>query len=255
MAPVSLTMAILAVGLAIVSLMAYRSYVEQTILQTQVTDQWSYYQAKNIRMHEDQVAADLASIMVATDTQKAAQIRDKYKAEADRYSNDKSGIDAKARDLQDEANLQGRRADRFDLGEVFLDIAMVITSITLLSGRRMFWYAGMVLGAIGVVAGLSALLVHADSTRDRSVAQNRPISLFAPSQAGLSGKNLISVQPIGAIINQNLHRPQTAAKVEGRNSCLHEVIYANPVRASGCLDSSHRCPGCPPDLSRHFDHA
>ena len=160
MAPVSLTMATLAVALAIVSLMAYRSYVEQTILQTQVTDQWSYYQAKNIRMHEDQVAADLASIMVTTDTQKAAQIRDKYKSEAERYSSDKSGIDAAAKKLQDEANMHGRRADRFDLGEVFLEIAMVVTSITLLSGRRMFWYGGLVLSGIGIVAASTALLVH-----------------------------------------------------------------------------------------------
>ena len=160
MAPVSLTMAVLAVALAMVSLMGYRAYVEETILQTKVSDQWAYYQAKNIRLHEDEVAADLASVMVTTDTQKAAQIRDKYKTEADRYSKEKGGIDTEARKLQDEANLEGRRADRFDLGEVFLEIALVVTSITLLSGRRMFWYAGIVLSAIGVVAALTSLLVR-----------------------------------------------------------------------------------------------
>ena len=36
-----------------------------------------------------------------------------------------------------------RKADRFDLGEVFLEIALVITSITLLSGRRLFWHIGL----------------------------------------------------------------------------------------------------------------
>jgi len=153
-------MAVLAVALAMVSLMGYRAYVEETILQTKVSDQWAYYQAKNIRLHEDEVAADLASVMATTDTQKAAQIRDKYKTEADRYSKEKGGIDAEARKLQDEANLEGRRADRFDLGEVFLEIALVVTSITLLSGRRMFWYAGIVLSAIGVVAALTSLLVR-----------------------------------------------------------------------------------------------
>ena len=160
MAPVSLTMATLAVVLAIVSLMAYRSYVEQTILQTQVADQWAYYQAKDTRLHLDAMVADFAPIMAFSDTQKAAQLESKYKAEADRYRQDKSDIEAKAKELENDTAREGRRADRFDLGEVFLEIAMVVTSITLLSGRRSFWYGGIVLSAIGIVAALSSLLVH-----------------------------------------------------------------------------------------------
>jgi hypothetical protein len=111
-------------------------------------------------MHEDDVMTDLASIMVATDTQKAAQIRDKYKAEADRYRTDKNDIETEARKLENETNLESRRADRFDLGEVFLEIALVVTSITLLSGRRIFWYSGIVFSAIGVVVALTSLTVR-----------------------------------------------------------------------------------------------
>jgi len=149
MAPVSLTMAILAVALAIVSLLGHRAHTEEMLLQTQVSDRWAYYQAKNIRMHEDDVMADLASVMVTTDTQKAAQVRDKYKTEADRYRTDKNDIEAEAHQVEKETQLEGRRSDRFDLSEVFLEIALVVTSITLLSGRRMFWYSGIALSAIG----------------------------------------------------------------------------------------------------------
>jgi len=56
--------------------------------------------------------------------------------------------------------LERKRADRFDLGEVFLEIALVITSITLLSGRRVFWHLGLVMGAIGVVLAVTGFLVH-----------------------------------------------------------------------------------------------
>ena len=160
MAPVSLTMAILAVGLAIVSLLGHRAHTEETILQNKVSDRWAYYQAKNIRMHEDDVMADLASVMVATDTQKAAQVHDKYQTEADRYRSDKNDIEAEARKLENETKLESRRADRFDLSEVFLEIALVITSITLLSGRRIFWYSGIVFSAIGVVVALTSLLIR-----------------------------------------------------------------------------------------------
>lgn len=160
LAPVSLTMAILAVALAIVSLLGHRAHTEEMLLQTQVSDRWAYYQAKNIRMHEDDVMADLASVMVTTDTQKAAQVRDKYKTEADRYRTDKNEIEAGAHQLEKETQLVGRRSDRFDLSEVFLEIALVVTSITLLSGRRMFWYSGIALSAIGVVVALTSVMVR-----------------------------------------------------------------------------------------------
>jgi hypothetical protein len=153
-------MAILAVLLAIVSLLGHRAHTEEMLLQTQVSDKWAYYQAKNIRMHEDDVITDLFSVMVATDTQKAAQIREKYKTEADRYRTDKNDIETEARKLENETNLESRRADRFDLGEVFLEIALVVTSITLLSGRRIFWYSGIVFSAIGVVVALTSLTVR-----------------------------------------------------------------------------------------------
>jgi hypothetical protein len=160
MAPVSLTMAILAVALAIVSLLGHRAHTDEMVLQTQASDRWAYYQAKNIRMHEDEVMEDMASVMVATDTQKAAQLRDKYKTEADRYSTDKAGIQTQAQDLQNQAERESRRGDRFDLGEVFLEIALVVTSITLLTRRRLFWYSGLIFSAMGVVAALISLMVR-----------------------------------------------------------------------------------------------
>jgi len=36
----------------------------------------------------------------------------------------------------------------------------VITSITLLSGRRIFWYLGIVFGVAGVVVAVTGLMIH-----------------------------------------------------------------------------------------------
>ena len=47
LAPITLTMAVLAVLVATVSLLGHRTHTEEIILQNKVTDQWSYYQAKN----------------------------------------------------------------------------------------------------------------------------------------------------------------------------------------------------------------
>jgi Domain of unknown function (DUF4337) len=160
MAPVSLTMAILAVLVAVASLLGHRAHTEEVVLQNKATDQWAYYQAKNIRRHTDETFADLASVMATSDPKKMAQLREKYQAEANTYRDQQKDIDAEARKLEQETSHERGRADRDDLAEVFLEIGLVVTSITLLSGRRIFWKAGMVLGVIGVVVACTAPLVR-----------------------------------------------------------------------------------------------
>jgi hypothetical protein len=160
MAPVSLTMAVLAVMVAVASLLGHRAHTEEVILQNKATDQWAYYQAKNIRRHTDELFSDFASVMATTDAAKAAQLREKYQAEAKGYADQQKEIDAEARKLEQETTHERDRADRYDLAEVFLEIGLVVTSITLLSGRRIFWQSGMVLGVVGVIISCTAPFVR-----------------------------------------------------------------------------------------------
>jgi hypothetical protein len=160
MAPVSLTMAFLAVAVAVVSLLGHRSHTEEVVLQAKSSDQWAYYQAKNIRLHEDEIVADMASVTTTTDAATMGKLREKYTSEAGRYKHDKDEIQAEAQKLEAESATEMRRADRFDLAEVFLEIGLVITSITLLSGKRLFWALGIVMGVVGFVVAGSVILMH-----------------------------------------------------------------------------------------------
>ena len=160
LAPVTLTMAVLAVLVATVSLLGHRTHTEEIILQNKVTDQWAYYQAKNIRRHTDELFADLTTVIASKDAGAAAKLHDKYRAEADRYKDEQKELDTKARELEKEAELTRRKADRFDLGEVFLEIALVVTSITLLSGRRIFWRLGLLMAAAGILVAASVWMLH-----------------------------------------------------------------------------------------------
>lgn len=160
LAPVSLTMAILAVVVAAVTLMGHRTHTEEIVLQNKVADQWAFYQAKNIRRHTDQALAEMSTFLSTQNQAASAKFEQKYQAEADRYTNDQKEAEATAHELEQETDHERRRANRFDLAEVFLEIALVITSITLLSGRRSFWHAGIVLGIVGIVVACSGLLIH-----------------------------------------------------------------------------------------------
>ena len=160
LAPVSLTMAILAVLVAVATLLGHRAHTEEVVLQAKASDQWSYYQAKNIRQHQDELFASLAGAVASNDTAGMSKLHDSSALEADRYKQEKNEIQDKARELEREVGIERNRADRYDLSEVFLEIGLVITSITLLSGRRIFWHAGMVLSAVGVVLAITAAAIR-----------------------------------------------------------------------------------------------
>jgi hypothetical protein len=150
MAPVTLTMAVLAVIVAAVSLLGHRVHTEEVVLQDRITDGWAHYQAKTIRRNTDQMFVDLVSIAPATDGKLAAKLRAKYEGETKRYSADQKEIEAETKKLEKETAHTEKLANFYDLGEVLVEVALVVTSITLLSGKRYFWFGGMVIGVAGL---------------------------------------------------------------------------------------------------------
>src|SRR6202051_3311687 len=158
--PVSLTISILAVLVAAVTLLGHRAHTEELLLQSQATDQWAFYQAKNIRLHEMQGMVDLLGTITPVDKERNAALREKYLKDVERYNGDKEKISEKAKDLEKERDTISRRADRFDGGEALLEVGLVICSITLLTKSRAFWFFGMFVGAAGVVMALTGLFLH-----------------------------------------------------------------------------------------------
>lgn len=160
LAPVSVTMAILAVLVAVASLLGHRAHTEEVVLQAKSSDQWAYYQAKNIRRHSDEFFIDLTSVQATTDPGALGKLREKYADEVKRYKDEQKEIEDKAHEMEAEVGVERDRANRFDLAEVFLEIGLVITSITLLSGRRLFWMLGIALALIGTILAVTGFVVH-----------------------------------------------------------------------------------------------
>jgi hypothetical protein len=160
LAPVSVTMAILAVLVAVVTLLGHRAHTDEVVLQAKASDQWAYYQAKNMRRHTDELFTDLTSVQATTDAASLAKLREKYSGEAERYKNEQKDIEDKAHEMESEVATERNRADRYDLAEVFLEVGLVITSITLLSGRRFFWILGVILAVIGMVLAGTGFFIH-----------------------------------------------------------------------------------------------
>jgi hypothetical protein len=160
LAPVTVTMAIFAVLVAGASLLGHRAHTEELLHQTKSTDQWAYYQAKDIRRRSYELFLDEMSVFSLQNSEQIAKIKEKYRREVERYSKEQTEIEAQAREAEQEVSIEQRRADRFDLGEVLLEAALVICSITLLTRKRMFWKFGMTLGLAGLLIAAAGFLVR-----------------------------------------------------------------------------------------------
>ena len=160
LAPVTVTMAILAVLIAAVSLLGHRAHTEELLHQTKATDQWAYYQAKDIRRHAYELFLDETSVFALQNSEQVEKLKEKYTKEVERYRDEQKEIEAEAQKVEDEVKVEQRRADRFDLGEVMLEAALVICSITLLTRKRIFWGLGLVLGLAGLAIGATGLFIR-----------------------------------------------------------------------------------------------
>ncbi len=158
--PVTVTMAILAVLVAAVSLLGHRAHTEELLMQSKASDAWAEYQAKSIRRHNFELFGDLVSTINAKDPAQAGKLKEKYTAQAERYREDQDKIKDQAHDFETEVDHSQRKADRFDLGEVVLEAALVITSMALITKNRAFWIAGMVIALAGLAIGTTGYLVH-----------------------------------------------------------------------------------------------
>ncbi|HWE86302.1 MAG TPA: DUF4337 domain-containing protein [Terracidiphilus sp.] len=158
--PVAFTMSVLAVMVAVTTVLGHRTHTEAVLDQNKATDQWNFYQAHKMRSNDTFLAADLLSVVTIADKEKAAKLAKSYADHQAKWTDDMNEAQEKAKDLEKEVALAERRADRFDLGEALLEIGLVITSVTLLTRSRVYWYFGIAFAVAGVLSAGAAFLIR-----------------------------------------------------------------------------------------------
>jgi hypothetical protein len=159
MRPVAFTMSVLAVLVAITTVLGHRTHTEAVLTQNRATDQWNLYQAKKIRSSDTALAADLLSVMTPADPKAAAKIAKSYADHQAKWADELKEEQEKAETLEVKVEHAEARANRFDLGEALLEIALVTASITLLTRNRIYWMLGLVFGLLGILSSASVLLL------------------------------------------------------------------------------------------------
>ena len=138
LAPVSLSMAVLAVLVATVTLLGHRAHTEEILLQNKATDQWNYYQAKSIKAAVLDSKTAVIGARDGSDESKRA-----------RYEKEQEEIKSEAERKQAAAKSYFHKHEVFARGVTMFQIAIAIAAISALTKKRSFWVVSLVFGAFG----------------------------------------------------------------------------------------------------------
>jgi hypothetical protein len=160
---VALVTAVYAVVLAIASLGGNNAMKEMLLAQQQASDQWAFYQAKVIREHQYRgqklrLEADLAergASLKPEAREKLEALLKKFEEEEKRYNAEKKDIEKEARKLEHERDVNRSKDPYFDYAEVLLQIAIVMSSVSILSRSRPTFYFSLLLAALGALLALN----------------------------------------------------------------------------------------------------
>lgn len=160
MPAVSIIICALAALVAIVTVMGHRTHTEAVLMQAKASDQWNEYQAKKTRQSlADSEIAEL-SVLPRSDEAKAGTRIEADRKHIEKWNEELPEEADKAKEFEGEVRKAEAKAFRFDVGEALLQIAVVLSSITLLTRQKLFVTLGVVLGILGFCFAASAFLVH-----------------------------------------------------------------------------------------------
>ena len=121
---------------------------EAVLKKTQASDQWNYYQAQSNKGHLMELAADLAP----------ASKRGYYKAQIEKYENNKKQIKSKAEALEAESEQANQKSEhamhphhKLAQAMTLIQIAISLASITVLTRRKWLFIVAGVAAAGGLV--------------------------------------------------------------------------------------------------------
>jgi hypothetical protein len=155
---ISLAISILAVLVAMVTVLGHRTHTEAVLMQARATDEWNLYQAKKIRQDNTENVIDQMTLAPNVDAKATAAKVAEYRAHIAKWKDDLNEETKSAREYEEEVKKAEAKAVRFDIGEALLQISVVLSSITLFTRRKSFFYGGLALGAAGLIVAAAAWL-------------------------------------------------------------------------------------------------
>jgi len=127
--------------------------------QSKASDQWSFYQAKSMKGYMFQMQKDnfelekemLSKSKASEDIQTKFQAKiDDYDKKIKQYEADKEQISNEAKKFEAEKDEFKKHSTEFGFAVIFLQISILLSSISMLAKQKLVWYLSLVVGVVGV---------------------------------------------------------------------------------------------------------
>jgi hypothetical protein len=154
----ALTTVILAVC-ATLSTFRGGSYSTRTVIsQNKASNQWAYYQSKSIKgylyeLQKDAFEMDLMAQKAKMDSAQIAAYNAKmaeYDSTTARYEVEKAQIQQDARNFEDQRDHNQGHSQVFGIAVIYLQIAILLSSIAAVLKKKPVWVAGLSVGLVGI---------------------------------------------------------------------------------------------------------
>jgi len=150
--------AVLAVGLAIVTIASHRTHTAAIMSKSSANDAWAHYQATRVKFHNLELGKSLVQVFGAKGGPGDAMLADTA-TQMVKYDKQSKDIQAEAERDDHAAEAAEDRALRYDFGEGLLEIALVLSSMYFISRKKMFPMIGITAGIAGVVIAVTGLFI------------------------------------------------------------------------------------------------
>lgn len=135
--------------------------------QTQASDQWAYFQSKSIKgylyeMSKEKLELESASRAVKGERDTAAAYEKKiqeYGKKIAKYDGEKAQIQAEAKRFEKVRDDAQRHGQAFGIAVIFLQIAILLSSIAALLKQKLVWVLGMAVGVVGIVSFVNGFIL------------------------------------------------------------------------------------------------
>ena len=134
------------------------SYSTRSVMsQAQAADQWAFYQAKGVKTYLYEIQKERLELELqegtASTPQAVASHKEKITAYGDRisrYNSEKTTIEKEAKRLEAIRDDAQKHSQIFGIAVIFLQIAILLSSIAALMKKKMVWYLGVLMGFVGI---------------------------------------------------------------------------------------------------------
>ncbi len=155
---VGILASVLAVCLAVVTIASHRTHTEAIIKKSEANDQWQYYQASRLKLHNLELGERLVGAL-GNNSAAAQQALGDFGKDKQKYVTQSKDLQDKAQGKTEESEAAERRALRFDFGEGLLEIGLVLSSLYFIARKMLFPVAGVIAGVAGIIVAVTGLML------------------------------------------------------------------------------------------------